>query len=278
MKPLVFIMFPERLFSNSWLVPIFHSLFLVVDVLGQSWSTLLHCCHVQQCSFIRAHRQGLLSARCSWARPAALSRRAGQPRAGLGRVCQLCHSWSRAVHSLPHPALCDSGPAQPSQQSVSPGRWPSPSQLHGHTTSPTALAPLLSPAAGNLPSSSTHWVSSLQELTAQHPPRGLAHLWGAKAKPKSPPAFYEISLLAFHSSASHMHPDGLALTCYKTWELERSVDVDLPTGDFLPPSKLVHDYPRAENKRIFLLLIILKWPLRKSISFSTAEGKVASLR
>lgn len=62
MKPLVFIMFPERLFSNSWLVPIFHSLFLVVDVLGQSWSTLLHCCHVQQSSFIRAHRQGLLSA------------------------------------------------------------------------------------------------------------------------------------------------------------------------------------------------------------------------
>lgn len=37
-------MFPERLFSNSLLVPIFHSLFLVVDVLGQSSSAFFYCC------------------------------------------------------------------------------------------------------------------------------------------------------------------------------------------------------------------------------------------
>lgn len=38
-------------------------------------------------------------------------------------------------------------------------------------------------------------------------------------------------------------------------QLERSVGIDFSTSDFLPPSKLVHNYPKAENKRIFLLLI-----------------------
>lgn len=153
-----------------------------------------------------------------WPSPQRGQGLAGVPKgwAGGAELCTACLAL-RSVCLWPGPARTSSEPTQ---------LGPSPSKPQAQTTSPTSLAPIsqpcLGPATGYLPSRVTHWHEQpigCWQSAAQDPPRCPAHLWDAKGKSKSPPTFDEISLsyalLAFDSSASHMHPDGLALTYYE---------------------------------------------------------------
>lgn len=177
------------------------------------------------------------------------------PRQGSGFAHRV-GSRGRAGHSLPGSALGGCDPAQPPTQltqAVSTQHWgTAPS---GCMDTPQTSHPWhnLSPATGYLPLIFTHWHEQPlvgADSAAWHPAQCLTHLWDAKGKSKSPPAFDEISL-------SYKGPFGLWFCfphapwwsgSHTLWEkqLERSVDIDFPTGDFLPPSKLVHDCPRAE--------------------------------
>lgn len=142
--------------------------------------------------------------------------------AGLGQVCQLC---PQLEQSCAQPALlCDSDPAQPQPAVSEPPALSQPFQAawtnhKPHT--PGIHFPVL--PQGPFP---RHRHSLLRSLTLTLRPACCptsttmpCSPLGCQRKPKSPPAFDDISLsytlLAFYSSASHTHTDGLALTCYK---------------------------------------------------------------